>query len=482
LEKKDLVIKFLNNECTAEEATEALLYIDENPGIIDELAPKSEWDAEQITPLPTDIEHEIWTRVTAARRKGNVVTMLKRVAVAAAVIAFIVSAFLLMQPAPKNKGVLAVNESVNEPAFDTIVNENRDVQQVLLADGSRIKLYAQSSVIYSTRFANNRKIYLSGKAVFYVAKNPHAPFTVYSGAVTTTALGTTFLVDAGMAATNINIQLYEGKVVVKPVDEQLPIADTYLQPGEQCNVNVALALVKVSKIPELQPRNNDRGILAANVKENKADQLALDFTKVPLAETFERLQRIFRKEIVFDGNTDSLNLFTGHFDNSDSLQLILQIIAAMNGLQVEHEGDKFRLSHKVSTANTTPVKISRETVSTVDAVSIPAPAQLPATGIPAAINSNWKTEYADPNGMRIVDVPNGKDYRKVPLSAVFDQIAKTNNVSIIYQQEQLQGLYFTGTIPNDNSSIEMLQIVCRMNGLKLIKMKDGEYNVRLTKQ
>jgi transmembrane sensor len=482
LEKRDLVIKFLNNECTAEEAKEAMQIIDENPGMLDELAPKSEWDADHITTIPHYIEKEIRGHVAAAGRKGKVLAIFKRVAVAAAVLAFIISAFLLMQPAQKREASVAVYEPVAAPAFDTVINRGNDVHQILLADGSSIRLHANSSVIYSTGFKDKREIYLAGKAVFYVAKNPNAPFIVHSGAITTTALGTTFLVDAGKEATAINVQLYEGKVVVKSVDVNLSIADTYLMPGEQCNVNVALALVKVSKIPELQSRNNNRGMLAVKIKDNEAEQLALDFEKVPLASTFERLQKVFNKEIVFEGNENTQNLFTGHFDKSDSLQQILQIIAVMNGLQVEQVGNKFRLSQKPAMANTAPVKISQEARVSASSGSTPVPVSMPPTIPPAVMDSNLKADHADSNSMQIVVVPAGKEYRKVTLSMVFDQIAKANNINIKYQQEQLQGLYFTGTIPNDNSSIEMLQIICRMNGLKLSKKKGGEYTVQSKKQ
>jgi len=449
-------------------------FITENPDILDELAPQAEWDTDHTTAIPQQIEKDIWRHVTAASRKGNLVAMWKPVAVAAAVLSFIIGAFLWMPSAKKEKASLAVHGSVVTPDFDTVVNESNDIHQVVLADGSRISLYAKSSVIYSTGFTNKREIFLTGKAVFHVTKDPHAPFIVYSGGITTTALGTVFMVDAGEVTTAINVQLYEGKVVIRSVDTKLAIADTYLLPGEQCNVNMALALVKVSKIPELPADNNNRSMLAKTVKDHEAEQLALDFEKIPLTATFERLQRIFGKEIVFNSNEITRDLFTGHFDKSDSLLQILQIVAVMNGLQVQQEGDVFRLSKKAAMANTTPVKVSPETSDAAAPVPVATPPVIP----PAVIENKVEPVQADSNGMRIVDVPTGKDYRKVPLSMVFDQIAKTNNVIIKYQQEQLQDLYFTGTIPNDHSSIDMLPVLCRMNGLKLLKKKGGEYTVR----
>ncbi|WP_207510540.1 FecR family protein [Longitalea luteola] len=478
MKKRDLVIKFLSNQCTAEEAEEAMQFITENPGILEELSPASEWDTDQTAIIPQETAEDIWRHVAAATRKGKITAMWKPLAVAAAVITLIIGAFIFMPPVPKQQAIVAVDQPVSAPAFDTVINESNGVRQLLLADGSRIKLYARSSVIYSTPFTAKRDIFLTGKAVFHVAKDPRSPFVVHSGAITTTALGTVFLVNAGEAATGINVQLYEGKVVVRSVDAQLSIGDTYLLPGEQCNVDLALAKVEVSRIQELASNKNNRGLMAKPVKENEAGQLALDFEKVPLETTFKRLQRIFGKEIVFNGNNKAQDLFTGHFDQSDSLSQILQIIAGMNGLQVQQEGNTFRLSPKAATTNATSPQISGGPRDVAAPEIIPVPAVIP----PAAVDSSRDIILPDANTMRIVDLPTGKDYRKVPLSMVFDQIAKTNNVTIKYQQEQIQKLYFTGTIPNDNSSIDMLPVICRMNGLKLIKRKGGEYTVKLAKQ
>ena len=476
MEKRDLVIKFLSNECTAGEAEEAMQFIAENPGILDELAPKSEWDTGQPPPIPQHIEKVIRRHVMAAGRRGNVVAMLKPLAVAASVAVIIISAFLLMRPNRQGKPAVAVavNEPAIAPAFDTVVNESNEVRRITLADGSRISLQSGSSVIYSTAFTGKREIFLTGKAVFRVTKNPHAPFIVYTGAITTTALGTTFLVDACDTGTAINVQLYEGKVVVRSVNERLPVSDTYLTPGEQCRIDLALALVKVSRIPEAPAGNNNRNMPAPVVKDQETEQLALDFKKVPLAATFERLQKIFGKKIVFDGNENALKLFTGRFEKNDSLQQILQIIAAMNDLQVKRQNEIFRLSQKPDTIQ---VKLNREAGEAAAPGLIPAPAAI----APAVTDSGTAVSPADRNGMEIVEMPMGKDYHKVPLSVVFDHIAGTNGITIRYQQDQLQQLYFTGTIPNDQSSLGMLSVICRMNGLKLQKKKGG-YTVRPAKQ
>lgn len=477
MEKRDLVIKFLRNECTAEEAEQAMQFINGDPGILDELAPKAEWDM-PATEIPQHIEESIRGHVSAATTRGKLAALWKPLAAAAAVMIFITGAYILM-PVKKEKAVVAGN-IFGAPAFDRIVNGDNNVQEVLLADGSRLSLHPGSAVIYSTA-KDKRDIYLTGKAVFNVAKNPNAPFTVYSGGITTTALGTVFMVDAGKTATNINVQLYEGKVVVRSVNAQLAIGDTYLFPGEQCNIDLALAQVKVTKIGEVMAGNNNRDYIAGTVKGNSAGELVLDFKKVPLTATFDRLEKIFGKEIVFNGNETGHELFTGHFDKSDSLSQILQIIAVMNGLQVEQQGDKFLLFNKAANTNMAPVKMHEQTVNETTPGLLPLP-EKPAVIPPAVTDSNLHTVQSDANGMRIADVPAGKDYRKVPLWLVFDQVAERNNVKIKYQKEEIRDLYFTGTIPNDNSSIEMLPVICRMNGLKLIKKKRGEYTVKLARQ
>src|SRR5581483_4992079 len=92
-----------------------------------------------------------------------------------------------------------------------------------------------------------RNITLVEKALFKVAKDKTKPFMVTSGKITTTALGTMFTVTANNDNTSMVVRLYEGKVVVKALDQHdwRMKKDYFLNPGQEFVYNnQALAIVR----------------------------------------------------------------------------------------------------------------------------------------------------------------------------------------------------------------------------------------------
>jgi hypothetical protein len=115
------------------------------------------------------------------------------------------------------------------------VNTTGKEKRIQLLDGSLIVLANNSEVTYQEPFTSKRDITLKGKAYFKVAKDKTRPFTVFSGAVSTTALGTEFTVTAFENTSQIIVRLYKGKVVIKPVGKgsQKLKNEVYLLPGQQ---------------------------------------------------------------------------------------------------------------------------------------------------------------------------------------------------------------------------------------------------------
>lgn len=84
---------------------------------------------------------------------------------------------------------------------------------VKLNDGSKVWLNSGTTIKYSNTFGNNnRHIELSGEAFFEVAKNEQLPFTVNTGEICVTALGTKFNVKAYKEEKTIETTLLEGAV------------------------------------------------------------------------------------------------------------------------------------------------------------------------------------------------------------------------------------------------------------------------------
>ncbi len=226
-----------------------------------------------------------------------------------------------------------------------INDTHRDIK-IITKDSSVITLSPGSSMYVQMDFTDKRVIQLKGKARFDVKKDPQRPFSVEANGITTTALGTVFSVDGKSADHKVNVQLYEGKVMVRSTDLTKKIEALYLKPGEQCFINTIEEKAYVSLIPV---KSLPRKVLP--VEEPVKIQLpieeelsfSLQFDKTTLPQVFRRLQFIFNSTIEYSEKDMKEMFFTGTFSSQDSLSQILHVIANMNGLKVVSEGDKFKI-------------------------------------------------------------------------------------------------------------------------------------------
>lgn len=139
-------------------------------------------------------------------------------------------------------GIAFYQNSTTPPPAETptanLITKSTNVGQmrtVTLADGTRIKLNAGSTIIYPEKFANTREVVLQGEAYFEVAEDANRPFVVTTGKVTTTALGTSFNIKSYPTARQTNISLIEGKVRIDKYaddDKTRKSSAEFLLPGE----------------------------------------------------------------------------------------------------------------------------------------------------------------------------------------------------------------------------------------------------------
>ena len=124
-----------------------------------------------------------------------------------------------------------------KPEWIQKVNAKGQKLKVLLSDGTSVWMNGESSLSYAKPFgAENRYVVLTGEAYFNVAHDPKKPFRVKTGSVTTTALGTSFNIQAYNNESHIDVDLESGKLLVT-MDEPGQEQQVFVDPGERLRFN-----------------------------------------------------------------------------------------------------------------------------------------------------------------------------------------------------------------------------------------------------
>ena len=158
---------------------------------------------------------------------------------------------------------------------------------ITLPDGSRVYLNSESSISYPEFFSKDkREITLSGEAFFEVTRDETRPFIIYSGAVTTKVLGTSFNIQA-FKGSEIKVTVATGKVQVDVKSDQKN-DQVVLTPNQQAVYNREDGLV---------------------TKEVSADQFTawrtntLYFADASLEDAASILERWYNVKITFENET-----------------------------------------------------------------------------------------------------------------------------------------------------------------------------------
>lgn len=248
----------------------------------------------------------------------------------------------------KNEGP-ATNQSDSLPeVLMHEVNTSGKAKKFSLPDGTLVTLYAHSEFTYlQPEQGRTREVTLIGKAVFKVAKDKTRPFMVFTGEIYTTALGTEFLLTAMPKAKQMFVRLFEGSVVVRSNKNRKgkKMIETFLVPGQELIYTVTNAEVvvrsfftdneKASNQPENPLVNNDY------------KQPWFMFNNQSLPSIFDNLSKMYDVKIVYNKADFKKSYFIGKFDKNDSIEFILNQIAAINNLSITKENTTYTIKKQV---------------------------------------------------------------------------------------------------------------------------------------
>lgn len=252
---------------------------------------------------------------------------LKMAAVSAAIIATAFVAYFMVEKINTHyNSDVAQMEMAQARLLDTISNSSAQTKTIYLSDQSTILLYPDSKIWFK-HGAMDSAVALAGKAYFKIRHNESRVFTVTTGDIMTTDIGTEFEIDAH-GQNKTAIRLVKGKVKVGiSANSKLHMQEQYLNRGDLLSICIQDQKVELSKISTLS-------------KAKKGNEL-LVFNRTPLDKVFRKISVKYNATIHFDSQDVSQLTFTGNVEPHDSLMNILNIICSINNLSLSKDNTGF---------------------------------------------------------------------------------------------------------------------------------------------
>lgn len=203
------------------------------------------------------------------------------------------------------KGLFAENQ------FNTITAPTGGRYSVVLPDGSRAWLNAESSLKFPTAFAQNeRKVAIAGEVYFEVAPDKQKPFLVdVQGVQTIKVLGTHFNVNAYGDEAAVTTTLLEGSVIISAAHTHAKAIQ--LKPGDQASLS-SKGAIQVEK-----DVNTEKVIAWKNG--------FFQFEKANIKTVMRQLARWYNVDVAYEG-TPSDRTFSGKIARNVNASEALEIL------------------------------------------------------------------------------------------------------------------------------------------------------------
>ena len=232
----------------------------------------------------------------------------------------------------KNEHGQLIYESKNSPAteelFNKVVTAIGGEYALILSDGTRVWLNADSELEYPVEFVKKERIVkLSGEAYFEVAPNPEQPFIVEAGGIQTRVLGTSFNIQAYRNEKSVYTTLLTGSIRVAVADGGDAVV---LTPGREAIWEKGSGAIQVEAV-------------------NAEDAIAWrygNFIFEDIEVVMRMLSRWYEVEFVFDGGRKEKHTFSGRMSKDESLDTVLETIELAGGPEFRREGNIIHLIEK----------------------------------------------------------------------------------------------------------------------------------------
>ncbi len=198
--------------------------------------------------------------------------------------------------------------------YNTLRTPRGGLFRIILPDGTKVWLNAESSLKYPTTFsALERRVELTGEGFFEVAHDEQKPFYVLAGGnVYIKVLGTQFNVNAYHDESSIKTTLLQGVVAVSTGYGEDKAKRVILKPRQQARCKDPLSGITVENNVDVS------GIIAWK-------NGAFNLEGASLQEVMRQLERWYDIKVVYEGNVPD-TYFTGKISRQVKLPSVLKAL------------------------------------------------------------------------------------------------------------------------------------------------------------
>jgi hypothetical protein len=212
-----------------------------------------------------------------------------------------------------------MKQEFSENEFNELYIPKGRSYSVILSDGSKVWVNAESSVRYPVSFSSSeRRVSVSGEAYFEVKNDNARPFIVETGNYDVRVLGTSFNISAYEEDDYTATTLVSGSVSVSSDDKEYLI-----RPGEQ------LSFDKKSNSAEIKEVDVE---LYTLWKEN-----LLKLDHMPVEELFKILKRRYDIEVYYTRAEIKSKTFSGKIPLNDDLNIVLNQLSTVSNITFDIE-------------------------------------------------------------------------------------------------------------------------------------------------
>jgi transmembrane sensor len=198
-------------------------------------------------------------------------------------------------------GALSYNSGAQqgEVLYNTIRTPKGGQFQIILPDGSKVWLNAESSIRFPTAFTGKtRAVSVTGEVYMEIAKNAAQPFSVQVAGNTIDVLGTSFNINAYTDEAAVKTTLIEGSVKVNNI---------ILKPGQQA---IGRRQIEQADISQVIAWKN--GLFS--------------FTDADLPTVMRQLSRWYNIEVVYEGKVPE-RAFNGEIGRSLTFTQVMKLLS-----------------------------------------------------------------------------------------------------------------------------------------------------------